>query len=498
MTITFNEAEKILKTLPVGYYLKKNIEVELQDSFDTYFLPMQDKIVIGFKAIEKVVNQLTEEKDKEYVIRTLQYHEISHAILTPLQLSMSDIVNTFEDERIESILRNFYIGVDFKTFVRQINNFHGETPSSAFELFYQIVRYRVGPKEFVQEVHDLIMKHKSINSMSTNSHWEISDYRDDIYEFYRKVENYFNANQLPTESQQSNNSEQAETSSNESNNESSNSMNSSSEKKENENSNSSQSLNSSSEANDLELNEMMNAECGSVESIVKEVVNAYVDEKMTQDFELLLNSINKTSKRNGSAINAYSGVFDPRSVARDDYKYFVQQNRIGHVKQFSKLHFNLFIDRSGSFRPNEMIVNKLLYALSKLEKTNPNFEFDLISIGIGQTEHDKTDKKLACSGGTWLTKTIFNEFKKHQLSNMQVINVVLFDGYAFCSAPMSERVYEEKNFMAFDSKNTIIISDKENEKCISKYCTKAKTIFTKNYTEELYSSILQNLQLLAR
>ena len=67
---------------------------------------------------------------------------------------------------------------------------------------------------------------------------------------------------------------------------------------------------------------------------------------------------------NGSAINAYSGVFDPRSVGRQDYKYFIQKNRAGNVKRFSKIKLNLFIDDSGSFKDSENVVNsnKLLFA----------------------------------------------------------------------------------------------------------------------------------------
>ena len=83
---------------------------------------------------------------------------------------------------------------------------------------------------------------------------------------------------------------------------------------------------------------------------------------------LLFNKNSKVTKKNSAAINAYSGVFDPRSTIRDDYKFFLQSNRVGHQKAFSKMKLNLFIDRSGSFYPSVPMVNKIIYALQKIEK----------------------------------------------------------------------------------------------------------------------------------
>lgn len=49
MKITFNEVESILNTLPIGYYTSRRIPVNLDDKAATsYYLPVEDKIVIGF------------------------------------------------------------------------------------------------------------------------------------------------------------------------------------------------------------------------------------------------------------------------------------------------------------------------------------------------------------------------------------------------------------------------------------------------------------------
>ena len=58
------------------------------------------------------------------------YHELSHVILTPRTIFVRrneeerDIINIFEDERIETLLQKFYIKVDFKDFVKQFNGWN--------------------------------------------------------------------------------------------------------------------------------------------------------------------------------------------------------------------------------------------------------------------------------------------------------------------------------------------------------------------------------------
>lgn len=125
----------------------------------------------------------------------------------------------------------------------------------------------------------------------------------------------------------------------------------------------------------------------------------YVNPGVQERLANIILTNKKVTKSNASAINTYSGVFDPRSVIRDDYKWFVQQNRQGNVKQFSKIKLNLFIDNSGSFHSNETIVNQLLFALKKLEQQEPNFTFDLITMNTRFELKKKNKRELHCGGG---------------------------------------------------------------------------------------------------
>lgn len=120
------------------------------------------------------------------------YHEVSHAILTPQRVTKfywSDIMNVFEDERIETLLKDFYMDVDFKKQVFAINGIKSEadikTPKNGWEYFYNVVRFRHGEKEDLETVNDLIKNFGYItNSVDGYRNW--SYYFNNVINFYNK------------------------------------------------------------------------------------------------------------------------------------------------------------------------------------------------------------------------------------------------------------------------------------------------------------------------
>ena len=154
MEITYNNLKNILKTLPIGYYIGRNIPVTMEEySNMSYYNPAKDEIVIGYKLILDAYNKVEhmyKVEDEESVIRGLLYHEVSHAMLTPdtkylfsVRHNLQDIINIFEDERIETLLRKFYMNVNFKRNVVFLNNYDGtKKPENARDAFYQAVRFR--------------------------------------------------------------------------------------------------------------------------------------------------------------------------------------------------------------------------------------------------------------------------------------------------------------------------------------------------------------------
>lgn len=484
MDISKAQVETILKTLPIGYYIGRNIKVSLSESEEcSFYDQINDEILISYQQLLKPFESVEKVEDVETFVRTMLYHEVSHAILTP-KMQMTNILNIFEDERIETLLKDYYQNTDFKRFVKLVNNFKGEAPTTPMQAFYQIVRYRVGPQNFVDRVCMIIIKAKQINRKDIERTDKVRIYKDEIYQLYNDIVDWFAKQSLDNEQNQEKkeqNNVQTSTSSDQS-----------SEAK-----TSDDSVNGSAVSSMFDDATHMSGE--EVKQVFESISNSYYDKAFDDQIKLILRQISTANAKNASAISAYSGVFDPRLVVRDDYKYFARKNRIGNVKAYSKFRLNLFIDTSGSFRSSQKIVNCMLHSLANFEKQNPDFEFNLVTCGVGQQIRSKSHKEIECHGGNDLKDTIFEQFKSLQSKEKQVYNIVLFDGDAYSEARMNGRFRgsQRREFMAFDTVNTTIISDSDNKYEIERDCHRAKKIFTNLYSDELMKNILNTLRILA-
>ena len=472
MDISKAQIERILETLPIGYYINRRVETKLTDENCSYYDPMNDSISISSVQLMKVLQTLNS-PDIEKDIRCLLYHETSHALLTPKRLTINAIMNIFEDERIETLLRYHYRDVNFREFVVRMNNYQGQDPTTADELYYHIVRFRKGPKHFLTRVYNIINKFHDLNRMSEYTY----DYECRVINLYNDIVKYFNDSNAY---QQQKNKEREDYI----------------QQKGNDIDDPSLEMLDFTDTEDTKETIDRQYNKNDINNSINNVVNAYESSEYDNDINQILLSVKKSTKQNSSAIHAYSGVFNPRAVVRDDYKYFVQQNRQGHAKAYSKLHLNLFIDCSGSFQHNDVITNKLLKSLLKFECSNPQFTFDLIACGRGQKILDKQHRVQQSRGCNHLTSDIFSQFKQLQFRDAENMNIVLFDGDAFSYLrPVGS---EYQNFKAFDTKNTIIISDPENDKYLYRACKSAKVIITKQYTNELYKNVITSLKQLCR
>lgn len=489
MNITFEKADQILQTLPISYYLKRKIDVKLDYTTTSYFDLLHDNLVVSYNQLSKAN---IDENDIEKDIRCLLYHEVSHALLTPEYITNTKFINIVEDERIETICKNYYLDTNFKEFVKKINDYHGQKPTTFVQFFYIIVRFHDGPKHLIDELYQLINKHSSLTRTSC---WDdTTSYIDDIYTFVKLAEDEWY--------KQLENDENKESANDSSNNSSDDSSNNSSDTENEQNQDETNIQNSydntQSEHDDIfDTTDFSNNIVTAIDDLTYEC-NTLIDTNLQNEFRQILLNKQKTTKMNGSAINSYSGIFDPRSCGRNDYKYFVQKNRNGNVKRFSKIKLNLFIDTSGSFCNSEKTVNRMLFNLSKLEKQTNDFEFDVISMNEGETILNKNDRFISCDNCNNLTNDIFNIFKKVQSSNAVNVNLVMFDGFAFSDKyylPKEVADKDASNFKAFNHSNTIIISDMSNSLFINKYCNAAKTIIVKNdYANLLISNVINNLK----
>lgn len=521
MLPTFIEIENILKTLPVGYYIGRNVPLKLTNENGSYYVPMDDEAYISYPMLNNVMTKIESKLNDENIerlTRTLTYHEISHAFITPKSLSMNNIVNAFEDERIESICRNYYKGVDFKELLMLVNDWDGKTEpahDTPFSVWYSLVRYHLGKPHFLIKVAALLKKYRKLHRFS--DYWSSYNYKNEIMALYREVEEDFIEDELKKQRKAEEEAKAADE-----------------EKQKNDNTGMSMNAGDDNDAeepdemNETEFNIVGQSEVSPEElreKQLEEQLNKMSDEELQELFENITRAADeevkklfensqvyvnpgvqerlaniiltnkKVTKSNASAINTYSGVFDPRSVIRDDYKWFVQQNRQGNVKQFSKIKLNLFIDNSGSFHSNETIVNQLLFALKKLEQQEPNFTFDLITMNTRFELKKKNKRELHCGGGNDIPAYSEGIIKKVQDRQSMNYNIVLFDGDAL-SNPTEGR--SGKQFKRFNMPNTVMILEDSNRKYAETYCKGIKRIYTRRYATELIDQVCVALSFLLK
>lgn len=536
MTLSYPVVKAIFDTLPIGYYLGRAIDCELSaDGTASYFNVASDKIVISYPMIASAATELptTVSNDEvEKLIRGLLYHEVSHVILTPKDLRVTTALNIFEDERIESICKNLYMNTNFFDNLIKLNHFNGEAPTTADAAFYQLVRFHIGTPEWLKRCRNLLNEYSYLNCTSYSG-----DYAYDVNEFYKDFVKWYNEEAKKdasnSESEESEEGTENETSNSgsetkpmteefESENEetektsdSSNKSTTSKPSKNEPNGSSEETKTSSSSMNEEDSEESTNTsttpahgtkpsdmddmsiDLEAFKGIINESINKYYNATLISNLTNIITKAMKKNKRNGSAINSYSGRLHVKSVVRDDYRWWVQENRAGHVRQNSKVHFNLFIDNSGSFRYNDDAMNEFIKALDKVEKSTPNFTFDVITINTKVVEWDTHNQIFESCGGNKLLPSIKEVIKKHTLPQTTNYNIVLFDGDAHSDDDWGwgRATASPDPFKFFNLPNTIIISDHDNQGYIeAAHVTQAKVRYTNNYCHEFISIICNLLE----
>ena len=512
MELTFARCEQVLNTLPIGYYTGRRIETSLDEKAPTsFYSPMEDKIVVSYPIIAERMKSMPEGiESEEEAVRGMLYHEVSHAILTPERLSPSTPINIFEDERIESVLRNYYHGVDFR---KQLYDIHGgRVPKArnAETAFFNAVRFGVAPASILKEVDRLIQKYASLNRASERY---VSDYRWEVTNLYEKVAKEWkrdpDAFNLPP---QSGGDESGEHKSMDSLKKSEDGkgdkgdkrMNSASgEPKDGDNSEMGEGEGEGEEptedapetVGDATRNLMQNMDklremMGKCLATKPELSDAQAERlnEFQKTAETIIGNFNKKNS-GGSGINAYSGVFNPRAVARKDYRYFERAMTTQGNNRFGTCHLNLIIDCSGSFWESQDIMNGILAVLSDIERKNRNFSMDVVFINHHLHKCESVrERRFKATGGNDIPanmKQTMLELQKPQTCNY---NIVLFDGDAFSDndSPRSEQI---RRFGAFDAKQTTLITDPDNQRYLGKGFTASKVVITNNYANELINHI---------
>lgn len=206
ITASHTQISEILKTLPIGLYLGDRTPVVYEETGDSYANLMDGTIHVSGETVMLGLAHLPSDTDPyefENAIRAILYHELSHIIMTPktLKNDSEKIINCFEDERIETLLFKYYLGVDFKKMCLAINGWTKDwKPMDARMYFYGICRFRQGPAKFVRRVAELIHKWKSLRADANE--YRAEDYRDDVMRFWDDVRNDWNQNRRQRQDEQ--------------------------------------------------------------------------------------------------------------------------------------------------------------------------------------------------------------------------------------------------------------------------------------------------------
>lgn len=517
MELSFAKCESIVNTLPIGFYTGRRIGIEVDREAETSFYdPMNDKIVVSYPIIAHRMSQVTDGTcSEEEAVRSMLYHEVSHAILTPADnLRNSFQVNCMEDERIETVLRHYYHGVDFR---KQLLDIHGGKipPATNIEsAFFNAVRFGLGTGVVQQKVQQILNDYAKMHR--TTSRWYghpcTGQYEEDIDELLRLIMREFRSH--PEEFQpnggeegegkpqqmdkvgkgqgqgqkQKNGKTQDEGEEQEGQGENENPQGEG-EGEPDENAESYKGVPHECELDADEIKRMVGASLGSHPDLSKAQIEKLNDFQKT--VEMIIGNFNKKNK-GGSGINAYSGVFNPRAVVRKDYRFFERAMTTQGNNKFGTCHLNLIIDCSGSFEDNVPLTNGILAVLSEIERKNRNFSMDVAFIN-----HDfrlcKTvrERKMVADGGNDIPddmKEILIRLQKPQTCNY---NIILFDGDAICNRYGN---YDPcKMFRVFDMKQTTLITDPDNEKYMKPKFTSTKVVVTRHYTQELIDHIIHAL-----
>ena len=554
MQLTKELLQHYINKVPIGYYVGRNVDVAIGDKDDTYFDLVKGSIVISYPTIKDNARLIKTDADAEKSVRHLIFHELSHALLTPRILHIDMVLNVFEDERIESILKNYYLDTDFKAFVKKLNGFKNQPPENEWDAWYQLVRYRRGPVYFLSRVHEIIDDYThldiAVSRIDTEIRSSIRNYEAEVnhlYEEFVKWYNQTNPSDLKIDKSlkdlmqngegdgqsDDNNNQQTQVGtglSNADNNQSDDNkdglekalqklLKSLKDNKKDllmEVPKVDDKANKFANVSSIEAIDVNEGDYDDLYTIIDDSndkaggiwhrpgkdddkAKQKADKAVFDMIDSLISLLKTTRKNNGSSIAAYSGVINPRNVIRDDYKYFMQQNRKGHASVYSKMHLNMFIDCSASFKDNDEKVNTLLWALTKFERSVPDFSYDLISCGVGQKLRPKYNRTQSSYDGTVLTDDIFDMFKKQQFTNAVNMNIVLYDGkvnHLHKYKTIGKCI--ESNWEAFNNVNTVIIVDDSNEEAVNKFCPLAHKIISKDYVEELYKNTYAALLQLIR
>lgn len=478
MKMTDLQIKQIVDTLPIGYYIGRNVPVSFWNEECSAYDPEKDCMMISANQIQKGLEKVAEGDyaTAEMLIRSNFYHEISHAFLTPRALACNDPINIFEDERIETLLSDYYYGVDFEKSLNAIND-RTQPPTNSIQAFFALVRFRIGKPDMLKRVDKIIDEYRKMRRNSSAK--VVSGYVTAIQELFNDLckEIGENPEEYWQEVSQESEGEPQE-----------------GEGEFKESSGKPEDSESSIKAKVGEMGKGLGR--AEIMSMCKKEFQPElaIDTKLLDTLSRLFENY-KRKNSGGTALQAHSGILNPRLADRPDYRLFERASPVRGNNSFGNFHLNLFIDISGSFGCNQTTTNQIIRVLESLEKKNPSFSFDVITINYRVKLLNRDNRYIDCIGGNHLTKEIFDIYRRQQFPMTYNYNIVMFDGDAYSNDASRNELWVPNGygFLAFAQNNVTIISDTDNRPYIDRYCPTTRTIYTCDYNGELKNNIIKVL-----
>lgn len=513
MELNKMRVQEILNTLPIGYYTGRRVGVTLDETAETsYYSIMTDSIVVSFPILKEIASHIESISNEEQMVRSMLYHEVSHAIMTPTCLYPDKYVNIMEDERIETVLRNYYHDVNFR---KQLYDCYGGMPPKATnttEAFFNAVRFGLGPAAIQKEINSILNEYGPImrNTPRYSTSPCVREYEIAISNLLDMVKEYFGKDPEEFQPKSGSSSTEAKDSENTLKNQDKQPQDDEAQGDEAQDGEAQPQNASEGENHDGKDAEMITPAHGRpTPELNTEELKAAIEANLTRDFglsekerneleafrrsaEIIISNFNKKNA-GGNGMNTYSGVFNPRNVVRNDYRYFERTASTNGNNKFGTCHLNLFIDRSGSFWDSQNIMNGILAVLTDIEKKNKNFKLDVYFINTKVKKCENVnERQFVASGGNDIPQDMPDILRKAQKQQTCNYNIVLFDGDALSDCWVSN-AEKKKRFKSFDIKQTTLITDPDNEVYINGGFTTAKVVITKRYTSELIKNVLNCL-----
>ena len=510
-----NKVKDLVDTLPIGFYAHSRVKVELDPAAETsYFSPNTRTISVASRPIIRAIAKNGGNIKPEHfdaLVRSHLYHELSHAMLTPKVMRPNTARNIFEDERIETLLAGYYHNVDFKAACKEQNDFDNLTPpQSVDEAFFQLCRFRLGKPALVYEVDRIIETYQSLNWNDKSG--DVCRYMDEIENLYHACEKDFQkqkqqGNQdfqrrkqdaaqrlaakfgdadIPQEydesaEKQEQNNEQGQQGKEQGQ----------QGQEQNKKANGQQ---KSDNANPSEQNAgghgVGQPNPFNADELFNDALQALSSSAFYKQIDTILQNFSRKNK-GGNSMNGYSGVFNPRSAGREDYRFFDRRSSVRGGNQFGSLHLNLYIDDSGSFGCNADAANEVIATMCEMERRYDFFSLDICLCG-SKVKHcaDKNNAQVRAQGGTGIQDGALKLVKSLQKKDTLNYNIVLYDGE--CNS--AYEVGGHGHYKPFDINNCTLILDDSCRPYGGQDVTKAKVIYSDDYLEELHSNIIAVLQ----